>query len=344
MKNVDYTVEEIIKDEYFHKWLIEPDSACDEFWNKWMGNDPAKIKVIEEAKSILLSLSFHEEELSPNEKNKIWNSVYDIVGKPQIKMSHIWYKLAVAVSILIFGVFTFLSLKYIDDQNDNNNNEIVYIEKFIPKGQKSIIRLEDGTVVKLNSGSKIRYPKNFQKDSREVHLEGEAFFEVVKDPLRPFSVKSGEIETTVLGTSFNVKAYPDLEYINVAVVSGKVLVKNNSYLKAKAPKSQIVKHLTPNKMVTYDRKKRLFIKSDFIVEELLSWKDNTIYFKDTDFEGIRHVLERWYGVEFKMEKQIKIDKDFSGRFENKSLSAVMEGISFSLGFQYEIVGSVVTIK
>lgn len=343
MKDVNYTVEEFIKDEYFHKWLIDPDPACDEFWHKWMAGDPDRIQTIEEAKGIFLSIGFKEEKMANGDKDLIWGNIEDSIVYTEKKNRAIWYPIAAAVSVVVAATFILMSLIVQSSSWDGMNNKIVYIEKAIPSGQKSIVRLADGTRVKLNAGSKIRYPEEFTDSKREVFLTGEAFFEVTRDEDRPFTVKSGDIETTVLGTSFNIRAYPEQDDIDVAVITGKVAVKNTSF-GTDGKKSESVTYLTPNNRATYNKKKKTIEKSTFTAADVISWKDNIIYFKDADFVKIRQVLEKWYGVEFVLEKEVKIEKDFSATFDNKPLSAVLEGLSFSLDFEYDIEGAVVTIK
>src|SRR5690606_29105984 len=90
-------------------------------------------------------------------------------------------------------------------------------------GQKSTITLSDGTTIKLNSGSRLRYPEAFDEGLREVHLEGEAFFDVARNEHSPFVVRTKSVTTRVLGTSFNIEAFPD-EQISVTVATGKVEV------------------------------------------------------------------------------------------------------------------------
>lgn len=343
MKDVNYTVEEFIKDEYFHKWLIDPDPACDEFWLKWMSGDSDRIRTIEEAKEILLSIGFKEEKMPKDDKDSIWGNIEGSIVDTEKKNRALWYPIAAAVSVVVAASFILMSLIVQSPSWNGFNNEVVYIEKVIPIGQKSIVRLADGTQVKLNAGSKMRYPQEFTDSQREVFLEGEAFFEVARDETRPFTVKSGDIETTVLGTSFNIRAYPEQDNIDVAVITGKVAVKNTSF-EASGKKLESVTYLTPNDRATYNKNEKTVEKSTFIATDVISWKDNIIYFKDADFVKIRQVLEKWYGVEFVLEKEVKIEKDFSATFDNKPLSAVLEGLSFSLDFEYDIEGAVVTIK
>ena len=131
----------------------------------------------------------------------------------------VWLKIAASVIILIAaGIFTYrFGFEFGGDPG------LIYIEKATQNGQKSTIILADGTQIKLNAGSKLKYPEQFGSDQRIVTLYGEAFFEVVRDENRPFIVKSKGLMTKVLGTSFNVKAF-DNEHTQVTVRTGRVSV------------------------------------------------------------------------------------------------------------------------
>src|SRR5690606_27701037 len=128
-----------------------------------------------------------------------------------------------AVLLLVLGLgITVETL--IPEETTTRPAEIVSFEEFTtPPGVKSSITLGDGSKVLLNSGSSLKYVKGFGTDLREVFLVGEAFFEVSRDSIRPFIVRTGEISTTALGTSFNIEAYKD-ENLNISLLTGKVAV------------------------------------------------------------------------------------------------------------------------
>jgi len=157
------------------------------------------------------------------EKSSIENSVST---NKNIVFRKTWFWLSAAcisLVLLFFGRYYIDNLLY-QEKVVTEVPEINWQTKTVPNGQKLSLTLWDGTVVKVNSGSTISFPEEFSDSLREVHLEGEAFFEVNRDILRPFIIKSGNVETVVLGTSFNVNAYPNQEQIKVAVAEGKVKV------------------------------------------------------------------------------------------------------------------------
>lgn len=208
------------------------------------------------------------------------------------------------------------------------------IVKRTSKGEKLKFILQDGTTVLLNSASQLSYRRN---SAREVLLLGEAFFEVAKDSLHPFKIHSGAITTTVLGTSFNVKAFENEEEVAISVVSGEVKVQQQN------PVSKQEVHLIPGEQAIYQAKDTVLIKKEFDDQDVLSWKEGRLYFKNASFSEILSSLERWYGVEIEVQRK-GIEDGFSGSYTNRSLESVLEGMSFVLNFEYEIQEKKLIIK
>ncbi len=203
------------------------------------------------------------------------------------------------------------------------------IWKKTDKGQKLTVKLSDGSKVVLNSGSSISYPQYFTNDSREITLVGEAYFEVARDTLRPFSVRAGETVTTALGTSFNIDAY-DTNEINIALATGKVKVHTVGL------KDRVEKYLTPGHAITYQREKADFIVSEFEYRKYFLWKEGIIHFRDASFGEIVDKLEMWYGVDIQSDLKPAGIKPYTGEFDDESLVNVLNSMSYSLDFYYKI--------
>ncbi|MEM1134756.1 MAG: FecR domain-containing protein, partial [Bacteroidota bacterium] len=208
------------------------------------------------------------------------------------------------------------------------------IERKTPKGAKLILTLKDGTRVKLNSESSLSFPESFSDEFRQVSLVGEAFFEVAKDSTKPFVITTGDITTTVLGTAFNIKAYPDEKEIKVAVAEGKVRVDASQ-----APPNTLI----ASEMVTFNKDQKEIKKSDFDEIVVFGWRENTLYFKDASFNEIKTTLERWYGIDFIVEEGLSIQEEFNGKFVNESLEAVLDALNYTSKFNYRIKGKTVYI-
>jgi transmembrane sensor len=242
-------------------------------------------------------------------------------------------------AIILMTVGLTWSAYIVGNQEESTPTEVAMIEKSNIEGRKTTFNLPDGTIVKLNSSSKLQFPKYFDKDKREVTLEGEAFFEVTKNKEKPFIIKSGSITTTVLGTSFNVNAYPSSDQIQVAVVTGKVKVETD----VQGINKETV-FLEPNKKAVYKRANGLLTTTSFLIEEDIAWKDGVIIFKNAEALDVIQKLEEWYGVEITIENKSPKKWNLSAKFENENLEHVLKVIGHQIGFKFKIKEKKVTIK
>ncbi|MEH0152915.1 FecR domain-containing protein [Limibacter armeniacum] len=213
----------------------------------------------------------------------------------------------------------------------------VYVEKEAVLGQKLSFQLPDGSIVKLNAGSKLKYPSAFKGKNRDVQLTGEAFFDVARDEDHPFRIASNGVMVQVLGTSFNVRSYPDEQDVAVAVKTGKVAVSGIE------TKNRVT--LEPAQMATYSLADQSINKKTIEANDpsVFGWVDKHLVFRDENFDVVLTQLSRWYGVEFKVEQKKNMGKRFTANFKNPSLVKVMESVSFVYGFNYKINGNRVTI-
>ncbi|MEN7546272.1 FecR domain-containing protein [Rapidithrix thailandica] len=197
---------------------------------------------------------------------------------------------------------------------------IAMVEKVVPKGQKLTVKLPDGTLVKLNSESKLTFPERFGEQLRQVHLQGEAFFEVQKDTTRPFRIVSREVTTTVLGTSFDINAYPENSGVQVAVLTGKVKVEQQQA-------GSVV--LTPREMARVEAKH--ITKATFDPDKLFAWKDNRLVFEKASLSEVIKILERWYGCNFALGENTQLTKArlYTAVFVEESLEVVLQNLNYS---------------
>ncbi|CAD5278635.1 MULTISPECIES: FecR family protein [unclassified Imperialibacter] len=254
-----------------------------------------------------------------------------------------WLRVAaVLVPVAVFSVvFYLIKGKETSLVATEQVETITYVEKINPKGQKSTIILSDGSVVTLNADSKLVYQERFEGKERKVTLEGEAFFDVTKDPSRPFIIETEQLITRVLGTSFTVRAYPNAEGVKVAVATGKVSVEKAGGKKSGNDGETLV--LVPGEMGVFEKLHRTLNKESFDERDLFEWKEGLIYFENAEFGEVLERLEQWYGVSIKVEKRISLEKDFSGAYKNKPLELVLEGLAFVYDFEYEIKSKTVRI-
>ena len=164
-------------------------------------------------------------------KHKVWQKMphqHGTAESQSVAINWSWLKVA-AIFMAVLGIsFYLLKNQFISSDELAGAVEPELIEKVAERGQKLTVKLPDGSMVKLNANSRISYLSNFGNDSRDLQLTGEAFFEVQRDESRPFKIFLGDLEVEVLGTSFNVNAYPDQHAASVAVRTGKVAVSNSA--------------------------------------------------------------------------------------------------------------------
>ncbi|WP_020528349.1 FecR family protein [Flexithrix dorotheae] len=255
----------------------------------------------------------------------------------EIKWMPNFLKAAAAIFILGLGINYYYS-----QQSVEQDLQVIELKtSFTEKGQKKTLNLSDGTTIKLNAGSTIKYPAVFGEHSREIELHGEAYFDVAEDKNRPFIVSTGKVTTTVLGTSFNIRAYPNAENTNIALIEGKVRVEK--YTDETRQEKSSETYLLPGENVIYHKSTSILKKGHFDLKKVVSWKDNVIYFDNTPFEDAIQTLELWYGVEIEILKLKDRQLSVNGEFHNQSLENVLQSMSYSK-FSYQIDGDQIILK
>lgn len=188
--------------------------------------------------------------------------------------------LMVASVILVFLSFIF----YFSINPIINTSK--YVTRKVDIGKNMTVHFSDSSKVTLNAGSEIRYPEHFSNKERKIYLiSGEAFFEVKRDVDRPFVVESGGVETTVLGTKFNVNYYDFFDKISVTVASGKVKVSKQDSLKTA---EETAVFLLPNQQAIFDKASMQIAKKNVDASKVSGWMTGQLYF---DNEKLSHVIE-----------------------------------------------------
>lgn len=193
--------------------------------------------------------------------------------------------IAVILTIGIFFQYGRLSKKEIASNNISHQKKN---HSNLQQEENRLIFLPDGSKVILNSGSRLNYPSSFDgAKSREVFLEGQAFFDVMHNETKPFIVHTGRLKTIVLGTAFNIKALPDDKEITVTVTRGKVKVKDAS---------RVLGIITPNQEIRYNRQKETAVMKTVNNDHYLDWKDEKLLFDNVTVSEAAKMLEEKYKV------------------------------------------------
>ncbi|MEX0884652.1 MAG: FecR domain-containing protein [Cyclobacteriaceae bacterium] len=266
---------------------------------------------------------------------------HSVLGDPQplapgIKWRPLFRMVKVAALFLLLVLSGYVLLEgvnYTMPEEVLSEAPLIRIERSTAAGEKLTVDLRDGSRVKLNSLSRIVFDSDFGITTREIQLEGEAFFEVAPDKDKPFIVKTGKVMTTALGTSFN--AYSREVTVRISLTEGLVKVSHE--------KEEL--RLDPGEMATLGTSSRgdLF-KGKFDPKGSILWKEGKIPFHSRTLNSILKSLEDWYGVSFQVSGELPSDRKVTGVFDNGSLDDILKGLGFSLGFEYRIKDNKVEIK
>ena len=339
-----YTAEDFALDDSFRSYVLNNDEQAHAFWKEWILENPDKHDEILLAAKMHKTLTFKGIAVPESKIDSIIESINAQLGQGEtvrVKERNTLlrrpvYSVAAVLALLLTAAFIITLFNKTPEVS--HVQKVSYITKTIPNGQKLTVSLPDSTIVKLNSGSTFRYPDEFSDTLREVFLEGEGFFEVSKDTGKPFIIHSANVDTRVLGTSFNISAYESEDDLKVAVATGRVEVS----LASDQAQSEV---LIPYQMFVYNKKNKTTTKAeDISLEEILAWKEGRLMFKNATHHQILRKLERWYGVEFEVKKRMNIGEGYTAKFKpNLSLEKTLERMQYSLKFQYNIIDNKVLL-
>jgi transmembrane sensor len=346
MKNI----EDFLTDPEFIRWVNHPDKELGDYWNKWRKANPEQLQAMKVAKEILYRSRFERIKPPQGMKEDVIGSVLrlkynkianeDSINTAKRKLG--WAELCwngfgqmgrvAAILVVSFGLVCLFLLPETDRIKEVAIESETIIQKATSAGEKMQLTLGDGTKVWLNSSSQVEFPEKFRKDQRSISLKGEAYFEVVHDSLRPFTVSTDGMLTIVLGTSFNIKA-KESGRTQIALVSGKVEVAT----------SRKTVTMSPGDLVDFDENKTEYFVRKFDVSEVLAWKDGVLRFKNASLEKVRSALEQWYGVDISFENESRAKKwQFSGEYNQQTLEEVILSMSYIQKFDYQINDKSVT--
>jgi transmembrane sensor len=248
----------------------------------------------------------------------------------------IWYKAAAAVIVLIVAAGGYLYFSnHTKTIAENNIAENKNSNKEQPINKRQTIHLPDGSTVILNADSKLNYPAAFSGNTREVYLTGEGYFDIKHNPKQPFLVHAGKIITKVLGTAFDIKAYPLDESVEVTVTRGKVQVlKENKSLGL----------VTANQQISFSKKTELFAQKIVDAKLVIAWKPGEIIFNDITMQEAAKRIEQRFNttIEFANPaiKNCMVTATFSEDDLEEEILTVICGVSKS---NYTILNNKITI-
>jgi transmembrane sensor len=223
--------------------------------------------------------------------------------------------------IVIFSVYNSLN-------EDVKNNSTQWVEIHSPYGARTHFSLPDGSTGWLNSGSRIKYSVQFNSE-RKVTLNGEAYFDVVKNPGSPFIVDANQVKVKVLGTSFNVVSYDQDSISEVIVASGKVEVSSAGQL--------LASKLLPSERLVLNRSKNRFSTSTVDIQNYTSWKNGKLIFLNDNLDEVVRKVSRFYNVDFEVKENVNRSELFRAILEEESLEEVLRYMKLTMSIDYAIL-------
>ncbi|GAB2808241.1 FecR family protein [Ferruginibacter profundus] len=348
------SIEDLLSDESFINYCKENSPADIAFWEHYLQVNPARKQLVEQAreKYIQLFSALANADLE-EQAARLKNSIEKGEAAPVIQMEQfekrrqarilpLLLKISVA-AMLVAGLF-FAATYFIAGKNKGIKT---YMAAY---GERKNIQLPDGSIVTLNAGSNIKIDEKFGAATRDVYLEGEAFFEVKHDSSHPFIVHTTAMDVKALGTAFNVKAYLNEKTTETALIRGlvEVTLKEDNNLKMLLYPNQKIEwqHLNGNTNSSVAKrsttanaadslKKKLVVTNTGDIKEI-AWKENKLIFEDEDFDGIAALLERWYGAKINFKDSSIRNYRFTGIFDKEDLNTVLDYLKEARNFHYTI--------
>ncbi|MCR9227885.1 MAG: FecR domain-containing protein [Flavobacteriaceae bacterium] len=254
-------------------------------------------------------------------------------GNPKRTFAN-WYKYAgyAACAIVMLALaYTLVSPK---EQLEGETSQISLVTTSI--GENKTITLSDGTKVTLNANTTFSYPEEFSGDSREVSLKGEAFFDVVHNPEKPFKVATGNgMNIQVLGTVFNVKSYPEDQNVETTLVSGKVKVVEEQNQKTVV--------LAPSQRATYVKDADKLIVDNVQTKKFTAWRQGKLIYDETPIRQVISDLKRKYKVDISVESPGIMDYKYTGEFDNLGIEQILDLFEVSSPILYRMHNNQITL-
>lgn len=270
----------------------------------------------------------------------------------------------VAFSMAVVVVLA-ASIYYLSGTEGNNKDaETAHSKNQIStkNGSKTSLVLPDGTKVWLNSGSQLVYDKNYGNKLREVSLIGEAYFDVIKNPERPFLIHTSKMDVKVLGTAFNVKCYPGEKTTETSLVRGsleislkdrqekimlkpneKLVINNEDFSKLKTGEAAAVNiPVRKNEKPIISLSHLTLLPADNTVIET-AWVQNRLIFNSESFEEVALKMERWYNVKIDFDDESLKDEKLTGNFERETVVEALNALRLVASFTYTIKNEKITI-
>jgi len=342
-----FEAEDFLIDNTFQHYCAGTDQLSVAYWKKYISQHPEQNEVIRQAENLYRILSGNKTKLNES----VLNFQQSFDRKRPTKRLAIWWSAAASLLLVIGAAIYF-------GREDNTIAQTISYTYTTQAGQKKEITLPDGSKVLLNAKSSIKLDKDFNKTNRKILLEGEAFFDVKHNKEKAFKVFTADFQINVLGTAFNVKAYPDEVTSEATLIRGLITMQTKGDMgiitlkpsqKVTFYKNRVAEktHANVRRRINANRPEITINHYQLIKENVVletAWTQNKLEIYDQDFAQLKSTLEKWYNV-----KIIFIDPEvqkyrFTATFSNESITQVLEALKQVENFKYEIKENQISIS
>lgn len=366
MKNYrQFDVMDFVQDEVFGRWAEGRASTTeDAFWQQWLLENTDKRDIIDQATLTVRAFRVREipidDETMRHEVQRVLSAVQnEAVVRPLYTPRRLWWS-AAAAALLLVGMGGWLFTRsQLEERGASISRvyEATVAEASVPllerrnsSNKPLTVTLSDQSVVTLEPGGRLSYPAHFAPDSRTVYLSGNAFFEVTRNPRRPFLVFANETVTKVLGTSFRVSAQPQEQRVTVQVRTGLVAVmpkKNFSTAELGTLKTKNGVLLTPNQQAVFEREaerlsRTLIEKPQLLINET-EIKPTHMTFEDTPLTEVFSSLERAYGIDIVYDAASLQRCTLRAALFDEPLFDKLDLICKTVGLSYQVIDTQIVV-
>lgn len=351
MESDKMSIADLLSEESFINYCKRSSPEDISRWETYVRENPDRRELVEKAKAQFMGLFNamaiadldEQEALLMNRLNNAEPAtVVQMQGQVDKRQKNIFsmlLKILMPAAAVAVTVYLIVNYKHSPKKESLKTFAAAY-------GERKNFQLPDGCMVTLNGGSKIHINEQYGVSSRDIYLEGEAFFDVKHNKELPFIVHTVAMDIKALGTAFDVKAYPDEKITEASLVSGlvevtfkedkdyKVMLHPNQKVQWKEP----VEETAPKEktIISVNTPVQEITRTDGGAVKEIAWTQNKLLFADQSFEDIAVLLERWYGVKIEFEDEGVRHYRFTGSFEKEKLSTVLLFLKESKNFNYDI--------
>lgn len=326
--------QQLISDTDFIRWAKGNYSKKSDFWANWKNENPQYCNEFNQAVKSVQSLNFSSQKLSNIEIQYLWKKAENQFAKQKsrkpFKKFIIGFSRIAAILIIPLLVYTIWlneqkkDLQLAFSSNNYTDQEITVLA---PVGSRSFIVLPDGTKAWLNSGTRLSYPAIFNAHERKVKIEGEAYFNVVKNAEIPFVVENLGPSVKVYGTEFNINSYGDESVVTVALVEGKVALQING-------KEHF---LSPGQVSYFDKSRKAVTIRNESVDHFVCWREGKFIFRDTPLSSILRIVQRRYNVDIDLVNPELGNYKYNATFQDEGLEQILGLLQISAPIDYKYI-------